>query len=98
MPRNVRSFWIEGSAEGRASQVAFGPRRKDGALNLTIYMRHRGGVAKAARLMGWSDSYGRLHLDFDAMMPEEGMTVDTHNGNGRVTVASEIDAPKQKTS
>ena len=47
MPRNVRNFWVDLDVDGRANSVGTGPRSKDGGLDLDLYIRNDGRVAKA---------------------------------------------------
>lgn len=99
MPRNVRSFWIEGSAEGVDTPIKAGPRRKDGRLDLTIYMRHRGCVAKVAHLSGRANNAHTLQLTFEAFPHKDGMTVCTDPEDRTIVyITTKIDEPREKTS
>lgn len=62
MPRNVRNFWVEGSAEGKATPVGFGPRSKDGGISLTIKQRDNGEVTTALQVVGIARQDGSLVL------------------------------------
>jgi hypothetical protein len=62
MARNVRNFWIEASVDGRASEVATGPRAKDGGIDLTIYQRDAGSISTALRIRGRAAPDGTLTL------------------------------------
>lgn len=45
MPRNVRNFWIEGSVDGRRSDISTGPRSSGGGFSCTIYVREEGSIS-----------------------------------------------------
>jgi len=62
MPRNVRNFWIEVSADGYRQPVALGPRKKDGGFRLTVRQRDRGQVTCPLTLEGYAEPDGRLRL------------------------------------
>lgn len=65
MPRNVRNFWLQAYIDGRTSDVATGPKNKDGGFTLTIYQRSKGDIVKALTVTGVADSYGTLVLYVD---------------------------------
>ncbi|OGT57958.1 MAG: hypothetical protein A3E01_07915 [Gammaproteobacteria bacterium RIFCSPHIGHO2_12_FULL_63_22] len=44
MARNVRNFWLTAQADG-GSQVAVGPKSKDGGLRATLYLRESGQIS-----------------------------------------------------
>lgn len=46
----VRNFWVEADIDGRETTLAGGPRRKDGAMDVTIYQRDDGGIKTAVRI------------------------------------------------
>lgn len=50
MPRNVRNFWVEVYIDGRKTNIASGPRRKDGGMVIEIFQRDKGSVKKACTL------------------------------------------------
>lgn len=52
MPRNVRNFWIELNIDGKKTQIATGPIRKDGGFSLSIKMRDRGEILRAGTITG----------------------------------------------
>ena len=56
----VRNFWIEASIEGRASLLQGGPRAKDGGMNITLYQRDNGFVAKAVHIFCFVNREGQL--------------------------------------
>lgn len=69
MPRNVRNFWLELDVDGRKSAVKTGPRSRRGGFALTVFIRNRGSVELAGKLIGTahvsSDGTGILDLRFD---------------------------------
>ena len=46
MPRNVRNFWLNAEVDGRATDIATGPRRKDGGMYLNLYVRNEGDIER----------------------------------------------------
>lgn len=52
MPRNVRNFWLELSVDGKRTDIATGPRTKDGGFDLRIAMRDEGGIIFPVRIHG----------------------------------------------
>ena len=62
MPRNVRNFWIELSADGYTKTVAIGPKSKDGNAEVTVNMRHKGCVTTPLVVEGIAQSNGKLLL------------------------------------
>lgn len=62
MPRNVRNFWVEAEVDGQDTEIAFGPRAKDGGFRLTVYMRDRGDIITALKVTGEALSDGTLRL------------------------------------
>lgn len=67
MPRYVRPAWLEASADGRASPVGLGPRRRDGWLRGHITLRTAdGSVSDAVTFYaGGQDGPGRGRLELD---------------------------------
>lgn len=62
MPRIVRNFWIETNSDARKSTIGTGPKRKDGGFETVVYMRDKGQVVCAMRLMGVANTDGSLTL------------------------------------
>lgn len=62
MPRIVRNFWIETNSDARKRPIGTGPKRKDGGFETVIYMRDKGQVVCAMRLMGVANTDGSLTL------------------------------------
>jgi len=48
MPRNVRNFWLTLDVDGKKTNVATGPRSRDGGFYLTILVREDGGICDNA--------------------------------------------------
>ena len=46
MPRNVRPSWINVEIEGKQTDIASGPRSRNGDMYVTIYVRNEGYVHK----------------------------------------------------
>jgi hypothetical protein len=62
-PRTVRNFWVTGSADGRATGIAFGPNTGINAgIVLTIFQRDKGQVVKAFEVFGRMTKDGKLKL------------------------------------
>lgn len=80
MPRNVRNFWIEGRADGRASGFSAGPRSRDGGFFARVYVRAAGGVADAFGIRGYAAG-DRLRVE-----------VSGPDGRALATLASDRDA------
>ena len=38
----VRNFWVEADIDGRATELAGGPRNKNGGMTICLYMREDG--------------------------------------------------------
>ena len=52
MPRNVRNTWIETQPDdGTRSAVGTGPRTARGGQGTVVYVRHRGDVVPALRIV-----------------------------------------------
>jgi hypothetical protein len=49
---SVRNFWIEADVDGRATKLTGGPVRKDGGIDVTIYIRDEGGISRAVSIRG----------------------------------------------
>lgn len=47
----VRNFWIEADIDGRQTNAAGGPVRKDGGMDVTIYQRDDGAIKTAVRIV-----------------------------------------------
>lgn len=62
MPRNVRNFWAEVHADGKATPVATGPVSADGGINIIVYQRDGGNVVRAVSLTGRAEDDGSLVL------------------------------------
>lgn len=62
MPRNVRNFWIEGTCDGKATPIAFGPQGKDGGFSLRIGQREGGDPMPVLEVSGLVTRDGRLIL------------------------------------
>lgn len=62
MPRFVRPFWVRGKADGMVIRE-FGPRRKDGGIQLTISQRNCGEImADKISVIGTVDENGFVTL------------------------------------
>ena len=58
----TRNFWIEADIDGRKTELAGGPRRKDGGFVMNIYMRNEGGIDRPIDIEGIAKSDGSLML------------------------------------
>ena len=58
----TRNFWIEADIDGRKTELAGGPRRKDGGFSMVIYMRNEGGIDRPIKIDGFVKSDGSLML------------------------------------
>lgn len=45
MPRNVRNFWLTLDCDGKANQVATGPKSANGGFNLQVLIRNDGSIS-----------------------------------------------------
>lgn len=85
--RNVRNYYVNGTADGRETPARFGPRAADGGIAVVITQRDRGDVIVAARVNGYvlRDPDGRTRLSL-VITDGDGRTVlrsDTmRDGNG----------------
>lgn len=70
MPRNVRNFWLELTVDGSKTRVETGPVAKDGGFTLNILMRDKGGIVKAATLIG-DAAGGKIMLTFQPEVASE---------------------------
>jgi len=61
-PANVWNFMVELEVDGRNTPVMTGPAARDGGFDMTIYIRHDGGVMKALTVTGLERN-GELILD-----------------------------------
>lgn len=59
----VRNWWLSASIDGRETEVAGGPRAKDGGFTLKIFQRVNGGSVLAVRIEGRANSQGDLTLN-----------------------------------
>ena len=59
----VRNWWIEADIDGRRTNLAGGPRNKDGGFELRIYQRDKGGINHIGYIYGRSDNRGNLILE-----------------------------------
>lgn len=55
MPRCVRNFWIDVEADGYKKSVGLGPRRKDGGMDVLLYVRDGGQVKSAVSILCRAD-------------------------------------------
>jgi len=60
--KEIRSFWIEANIDGRQSPLRGGPTGKVGGFCMAIYQRDKGRVTTAARISGFAEEDGTLHL------------------------------------
>ena len=85
MPRNVRNFWLDFSVDGRASDIAAGPVRKDGGFSGRIYQRHGGDIADGSiHLAGFAERDGTLETRIT--FPPGAVVTETFDGGVRVVV------------
>lgn len=74
----VRNFWITLDVDGSKTQIAMGPRSKDGGFNLTIRQRDGGGIITAVDVWGHAQDDGTITLHVKANDPAiEQMTITT---------------------
>lgn len=71
MPRNVRNFWIEADIDGRTSQFASGPVRKDGGFTLNVYQHDAGGVSHPLTIRGYALANGAVVLTVEDVRGRE---------------------------
>lgn len=69
----MRNFWIDGSVDGRATDITGGPRAKDGGLSLTIAQRDEGTSLEVVKIY----CYYAFHTDelVTIVKDEDGNTV-----------------------
>jgi hypothetical protein len=63
MPRNVRNFWAEMNVDGRESELASGPRNKDGGMSIRIYQRNQGDAEQVLTVNCYVNYDGNLELN-----------------------------------
>lgn len=90
MPRIVRNFWIETNSDARKSTIGTGPKRKDGGFETVVYMRDKGQVVCAMRLMGVANTDGSLTL----RVYQDGKVIATVNTDRDVPVKPKPVKPK----
>ena len=59
----MRNFWFEAKVDGRKHMLASGPRRKDGAMQISLYQRDNGESKLAVLLSCTVDRDGMLVTD-----------------------------------
>ena len=59
----VRNFWLEADIDGRRTDLAGGPRAKDGGFSATVFVRQHGSIAKALTISGFTGADGQLRVD-----------------------------------
>ena len=75
MPRNVRNFWVELDIDGKTTEIATGPRNKDGGFSMLIKIRENGSISnKRMKIYGYADNGD---LEIVAAKFEEGKEQDT---------------------
>jgi hypothetical protein len=80
MPVNVRPSWIDVSVDGRDTNIATGPRSRDGSMSAKFYLRVNGSVTHV--------------LDVDCIASRDKKTVTlqvyvvTPSGKSPLTVAT----------
>lgn len=62
MPRNVRNFWVELDVDGSKKQIASGPQKADGGINIRILQRDNGGIITALVINGIVTRDGEIRL------------------------------------
>jgi hypothetical protein len=67
MPRNVRNFWVSLAIDGRKEEVATGPRRGDGGIEILVEIREEGYISKKRLRIDGSCVDGQLTLDVRGM-------------------------------
>ena len=57
MPRNVRNFWVELDIDGKTTEIATGPRNKDGGFSMLIKIRENGSISsKRMKINGFANN------------------------------------------
>ena len=79
-PQKVRNFWVEVECDGAVKQVG-GPRRRDGGIEIRIFMRKHGQAVHALYIEGKVNDDGTLQLEaregVDFWLPGDGMLAIT---------------------
>jgi hypothetical protein len=44
VPRNTRNFWLKINVDGKKSEIATGPRSRDGGFRCSVLMRSNGRI------------------------------------------------------
>lgn len=65
----VRNFWINARVDGRRTNVAGGPRARDGGMSVTIYLRSEGAVKKALSIECNAFDDGTLVVKCEPQLP-----------------------------
>lgn len=55
MPQNVRNAWIQVRVDGRKSEIATGPRARNGGMIARFYVRHNGSVTPSVTVETMAD-------------------------------------------
>ena len=76
MARNVRNWWVTGSADGKQTDVSFGPKGITGSFDVTIYQRDKGNVVTPLHIRGETYELGMLRL---VVTDDKGEVIHTHN-------------------
>ena len=61
----VRNFWLVADIDGRQTELAGGPRRKDGGMRIVVYQRQNGAVVKAVEITCLTSTDGVLKMLVD---------------------------------
>ena len=51
----TRNFWIDAEIDGQKTQLAGGPRSKDGGMDVLLTVREDGGISDGVRITCRSD-------------------------------------------
>ena len=46
----VRNFYVKANIDGRETELAGGPRNKDGGMSITLYQRDKGAITEVIRI------------------------------------------------
>jgi len=79
MPRNVRNSWVELDVDGRASTIATGPRRTNGTMTATFYLRNNGDVVRVLTVRQFVEDDGTITFAI-AQTPESHALQHYHQG------------------
>ena len=75
MTQNIRPSWIEINVDGRANDIATGPRARDGNMSAVIYLRINGEIVRALDI-GCIASRDKTTVSMQVIAHDKGLIYD----------------------